>query len=296
MSLPLSQPCLLWGWPGTAFHGVERWNPSVRVAFWATPSSRLTGGHSEISLNALFPFYHKSLVLQLKTKFKLYLTWHFIINIYCETSGNNWYKKHQKFDDRCDWLKIRIHHKTVTRIYTRIYSNIVNRYRIVILTRRLATVGAESTSISMKVNFTRIIGIQSRSYIPLCRAELFARQGDKTQEESVMANSYDRRIRTKVYGMSYERFGYLHNVGRRRNSTAGGNDVLPYSRGHFQEARGRRSQEKSLPARWAGNSSQSPVYMSIHPPSQDRHKYRRLVFIPRERSSRSRPWKRWNYL
>lgn len=80
-----------------------------------------------------------------------------------------------------------------------------------------------------------------------------------------MANSYDRRIRTVV-----ERFGYLHNVGRRRNSTAGGNDVLPYSRGHFQEARGRRSQEKSLPARWAGNSSQSlaPVYMSIHPPSR----------------------------
>lgn len=34
---------------------------------------------------------------------------------------------------------------------------------------------------------------------------------------------------------------YLHNVGKRRNSTAGGNDVLPYSRGHFHvEARGRR--------------------------------------------------------
>lgn len=52
--------------------------------------------------------------------------------------------------------------------------------------------------------------IRSRSYIPLCRAEL-SRQGDKTQEESVMANSYDRRIRTSSLRGDeagyYERFG-----------------------------------------------------------------------------------------
>lgn len=57
-----------------------------------------------------------------------------------------------------------------------------------------------------------------------CRTRL-SRQGDKTQEEGVVANSYDRRIRMLEWKedddvVEIQGRRYLHNVGKRRNSTA----------------------------------------------------------------------------
>lgn len=88
---------------------------------------------------------------------------------------------------------------------------------------------------------------------------------------------------------------YLHNVGKRRNSTAGGNDVLlsgSFPRRGAWPTKARRNHFRLAEPEIRANLW-APVYMSIHPRNADRHKYRRLVFIPesRERSSRSR-WKR----
>ena len=97
-------------------------------------------------------------------------------------------------------------------------------------------------------------------------------RGIKRRRKSVIANSYDRRIRTWSEGCDEreirgEDVRYLHNVGKRRNSTAGGNDVLPYSRGHFHvEARGRRRARRNhfrLAEPEIRANLWAPVYMSI---------------------------------